>query len=83
MTIERDVGALAASLDAFREELRHHIAREERWQRELGERLTDRLDDHGRRLRALERWRGWVLGALATLAAAWAALKVLILGRLP
>ena len=79
MSVERELGVLSASVEALREEFRQHIAREERWQQDLCRRLTDRIDDHGRRLRGLERWRAWILGAGAAIAAAWAALKVFIL----
>mgnify|MGYP001558516098 CR=1 FL=1 len=78
MTIERNLGALANSVELLHEDIRRHVEREERWQEHLGfcECLSNRLDDHSKRLRTLERWWAWLVGGLAAIMAGRAALKV-------
>lgn len=38
--------------------------------------LVTRLDDHGKRLRFLEQWRSWIIGALAVFGLLWGAFLV-------
>lgn len=51
------------------EEIRSLRAEMQAGFRELREDIHDRLDEHSRRIRSLEAWRGWVTGAAAIIGA--------------
>lgn len=72
-SLEREVGELKAKVDGlcaafvdFRAEVRD-------WQKQIHQMFSGRLDQHSRRLRALEQWRSWLAGGLAMLGILWAA----------
>ena len=72
----RELGALSAKLDALTAAFEDHRAELRQWQRDLDGRLFGHdglLTRYSARLRALERWRAWIAGALAVLSvvAAW------------
>lgn len=51
------------------EEIRSLRAEMQAGFRELREDIHDRLDEHSKRIRSLESWRGWVTGAAAVIGA--------------
>lgn len=79
---ERDFGELRAKVEGlheafvdFRAEDRRNHADERKAIEDLGEKIVDRLDAYGRRIRKLELWRSAVLGAAGAIAALWALVK--------
>lgn len=72
----RELGTLTAKLDALTAAFEDHRAEIRKWQHDLDARLfgpDGYLTHYSARLRTLERWRAWIAGALAVLAAlaAW------------
>ena len=65
--LKATVEGLCASFQDFRQQTRQ-------WQDKVSEQLEKRLDQHSRRLRALEVWRAGLAGGLALLGILWAAL---------
>lgn len=71
----RELGELTARVEGLREgfldfrtEMRGSFG-------ELNQTIKERLDTHSMRLGRLERWRSFIAGSLAALAALWAMIK--------
>lgn len=58
--LRAEMRALLRAFEAHRDEARQ-------WQRDILDRLTARLDAHSKRIGNLERWRAWILGAVAAI----------------
>src|SRR5690606_18070216 len=67
--LKRGVEITMSNGDWLFEELRSLRAEMQAGFRELREDIHDRLDEHSRRIRSLEAWRGWVTGAAAIIGA--------------
>ena len=82
--LDREVGEIRVRLDGltanfedFRAEARQGRAEVLGMIAQLGDRMGHRLDDHSKRLGALERWRSYIAGALAVLAVMLAVVQFL------
>ena len=78
MDSDRELGELKATVDGLCAAFQDFRDQTRRWQDKLSEQLAERLDQHSRRLRALEIWRAGLAGGLALLGVLWAAVWTLM-----